>query len=400
MKHVDETRLRIAFANIETAGWTAGGHYLRNVFAALRCLEPQRRPEIILLESEGHGEQNSLVECADHIVMRPKVPYRYSLQQRVARRLPGRIGRLLESKPPLTKILHQSEVKCLFSLEMFGPKFDLPIVSWIPDFQHMHLPQMFSGAEIRERDQLFCRISAEASTIVVSSKSALHDFERFIDKQAFKARLASFVAQIPANIYDIDPATVCARYHLPQRFFYLPNQFWKHKNHQIIVEALAIAVERHPEVTVVCTGNTYDHRHPHYFAQLLATIAERDLRNNILILGLIPHHHTFQLTRQALAVLQPSLFEGWSTTVEEAKSIGKRVIASDIPTHREQDAPQAHYFDPRDPEALAFYLVDMLDNAATGPDTALERTARKQLPGRMRIFGETLLDIFEKTAAI
>ena len=54
-----------------------------------------------------------------------------------------------------------------------------------------------------------------------------------------------------------------------------------------------------------------------------------------------------------IAVVNPSLFEGWSSTVEEAKSMGKRIILSDIPTHREQNPPCGYYFNPGDSASLA-----------------------------------------------
>ncbi|TIN29445.1 hypothetical protein [Mesorhizobium sp.] len=34
-------------------------------------------------------------------------------------------------------------------------------------------------------------------------------------------------------------------------------------------------------------------------------------------------------------LLKPSHIEGWSTTVEEAKSLGTPMLLSDIPLHRE-----------------------------------------------------------------
>ena len=68
---------------------------------------------------------------------------------------------------------------------------------------------------------------------------------------------------------------------------------------------------------------------------------------------MVPREDLYQLIRQSLAVLQPSLFEGWSTTVEEAKSIGKQIILSDLPVHREQVESGARFFDANDPNSLA-----------------------------------------------
>ena len=37
------------------------------------------------------------------------------------------------------------------------------------------------------------------------------------------------------------------------KYFYLPNQFWKHKNHLIVFKALKILKEKDVEVTLVCS---------------------------------------------------------------------------------------------------------------------------------------------------
>ena len=59
------------------------------------------------------------------------------------------------------------------------------------------------------------------------------------------------------------------------------------------------------------------------------------------------------------ALINPSRFEGWSTTVEEAKSFGVPMILSDIDVHREQTGGVARYFGTDDPEALANHLSDV-----------------------------------------
>jgi glycosyltransferase involved in cell wall biosynthesis len=46
--------------------------------------------------------------------------------------------------------------------------------------------------------------------------------------------------------------------------------------------------------------------------------------------------------------------------VEEAKSLGKFVVVSDIPVHREQAPARGMFFDPSDPNSLANILLDIL----------------------------------------
>jgi glycosyltransferase involved in cell wall biosynthesis len=72
---------------------------------------------------------------------------------------------------------------------------------------------------------------------------------------------------------------------------------------------------------------------------------------------MIPLSHVYALLRASTAVINPSRSEGWSTTVEEAKSFGVPLILSDIAVHREQTGGAARYFGTDDPVALADHLT-------------------------------------------
>ena len=61
--------------------------------------------------------------------------------------------------------------------------------------------------------------------------------------------------------------------------------------------------------------------------------------------------HVYALMRTSMALINPSRFKGWSTTVEEAKSFGVPLILSDIDVHREQTDGTARYFGIDDPDA-------------------------------------------------
>ncbi len=55
----------------------------------------------------------------------------------------------------------------------------------------------------------------------------------------------------------------------------------------------------------------------------------------------------------SVAVLNPSLFEGWSTTVEEARALQVPMVLSDLPVHKEQAEGIARFFDRTSAPALA-----------------------------------------------
>jgi glycosyltransferase involved in cell wall biosynthesis len=147
---------------------------------------------------------------------------------------------------------------------------------------------------------------------------------------------------------------------LPLQWFYLPNQFWAHKNHGIVIDALNLLKKQGVHPTIVCTGTTADHRSPHYFGQIQKKIADYHLQDQFIILGLIPYAEVAALAKYSLAMINPSFFEGWSTSVEEAKSLGKRIILSHLPVHLEQAPQKAHYFDPKNAKELAEIMLQVI----------------------------------------
>ncbi len=398
MNRESDKPVNLAFAYLDGHVWTGGFNYLRNLFAAVHSLEKNERPEIALAvpaEATPSGYE-LLTPYVDRVLTMPREPSWPWTLRRWRTNARERLG----MAPTILPYLRAQSVTCLFSMEEYGPHFRMPLLTWIPDFQHCRLPEMFPEEERKERDRRYARIAQNATRVIVSSGDALNDFTQIAPQSVSKARVLSFVAQVPAGLYDSDPVWVCERYNLPQRFFYLPNQFWKHKNHLVVLQALELLHARRPDIVVVCTGDTRDYRHSQYFAQLQDRITETGLNNNFVILGKVPHEDVLQLMRQSVAVLQPSLFEGWSTLVEEVKSIGKRLIISDIPVHREQQPPAAVFFDPRNAEALASCLEEAASSYTAGPDGDLEALARERLPERTRQFGVRLVEIVQEVAQV
>ncbi len=387
----------VAFVSMESGRWTAGTHYLQNLFAALRSLDADEQVEIALI-APTIDIPEGFKPYVDRVLVTAGLQTWPGFWERQWHRTKRRLGIEPEPRSALSAFLRDQGVDVLFSDTEYGPRFDVPLLSWIPDFQHRHLPEMFSTTELENRDRQFLRMARFASRIVLSSQNAFQDLKTFAPASISKARVLPFVAQIPRQVYDSDPEWVCDKYHLPRKFIYLPNQFWKHKNHGVVIDALCKVKKEGVEVAVVCTGNTNDARHPLYFAQLMAQIAEHGLRDRLIILGLAPRDHTFALMRQSLAVLQPSLFEGWSTTVEEAKSLGKSVVLSDLPVHHEQDPPGAIYFDPLDPVGLAECLIQVFAQKQPGPELALEASARTCLSARAKQMGKAFSSIVSDLA--
>ena len=66
------------------------------------------------------------------------------------------------------------------------------------------------------------------------------------------------------------------------------------------------------------------------------------------------------MNANCIALINPSFFEGWSTTVEEAKSLGTKMILSNIKLHLEQ-AKNALFFDPKKVESFQDVILNFIE---------------------------------------
>jgi glycosyltransferase involved in cell wall biosynthesis len=72
--------------------------------------------------------------------------------------------------------------------------------------------------------------------------------------------------------------------------------------------------------------------------------------------------------RVCTALINPSYFEGWSSTVEEARILNVPMLLSDIPVHREQMGNEATFFSPDNAEELANKMKILSANFLTIPE--------------------------------
>lgn len=248
-------------------------------------------------------------------------------------------------------------------------------LNWIPDFQHKYLPEMFDAADLARRDQTYAALT-QRRFLLLSSRAAEADCRKFYPNMRAHTYVWPFSSSL--NEHMIDPGDVRAAFGLPQKFLFAPNQFWKHKDHATLFNAVKIAKDAGVELVLACTGSAADYRHPGHYEGLQAFVRDAGLANNVLFLGMVAHGVLGQLFRQAAAIVQPSRFEGWSTVVEDAKALGRPLILSDLPVHLEQmDSAVSpfHFFKTGDAADLARRLMALWPTLAPGPDLGAEAKA-------------------------
>lgn len=377
--------IRVAFIfNRMDSGWMGGITYLRNLVSATLSIRDRQIEPILIVPQK--MPDNHIADFKGIKILHTPLLDRKSLAW-----IAGKISEkyLLKRNILLENFLRKHDIRILSHSPRLGAKSEFPNLYWIPDFQHKRRPDFFDATEVARRDATHERAVAEAHWVVLSSQDALRDLKTYVPAGASKSSVLPFVSGIQSTSFGgLELNALEAKYDFSAPYFHLPNQYWAHKNHATVIRAVAILKARGIKATVVSTGAPSDYRHPEFFATIEKLIADLDVGDLYKVLGLVDYSDMGGLMANSVAVINPSYFEGWSTSVEEAKAMGKAIILSNIPVHLEQAPARGAYFDPDSPEELA----DAMANALLAFDPAHEETniAEAKDTNRMKFiaFGE------------
>lgn len=353
--------MRIAFIyHFDDQTWTGGRNYFASLFSAMH----RRDPSVELVLITGSRTQTTLPQ--DHPYL--KVVRTSMLDRKQPLWVLRQALRLLSGRrhdPLLGSLIDRLGIDVLsHSQPLLSRGSKAVALAWLPDFQFLHLPHLWPEAELARIRKGFEEVCRNSDGIIVSSQDAQRDLRSFAPWYAKPVHVLHFtplqmsLAELPEEL------ALRERHGITGPYAFLPNQFWAHKNHAIVVDALRLLRDRGTPVTVVCTGKPFDPRQPDHVDHLMARVREQGLENLFRVLGVVPYADMVGLMRYAHVVINPSRFEGWSTTVEESKAMGKRLVLSDIPVHREQEAAFATYFNKDDPEDLARVLGEAMSEPA------------------------------------
>lgn len=120
-----------------------------------------------------------------------------------------------------------------------------------------------------------------------------------------------------------DKATVLRKYGLEEGYFFYPAQFWAHKNHVRILEALALLRDRGERPAAVFAGGDQGNR-----AYVEATTDRLGLHEQVRFLGFVPAEDMRGLYEGAGAVVMPTYFGPTNIPPLEAWAAGKPLIYS------------------------------------------------------------------------
>lgn len=285
------------------------------------------------------------------------------------------------------------------TMATLGPGFPVPWLGYIYDFQHRHLPGNFGADDCYKREMSFAGILKDAPAVIVNSRAVKGDVARFYPWSAPDRVVAlPFAPHAAAGWLETSSRPIRDVHALPSRYFLVSNQFWIHKDHMTAIRALELLGSA-SDCGLVCTGATDDYRRPGHFDEIMRSVERLGLAGRIRMLGHIPKRDQIEVMKGALAVVQPTLFEGGpgGGCVYDAVALGVPVLLSDIPVNREATGDWIRFFPPGNAAALARLMADVSREAPARPAAAeLEARAATNLAR----LGDALLEAIDRALAV
>lgn len=355
------TMIKVGFLLNFPLDYKGGINYLKNLFYAINKFHTDK-VEITMFVSSDISEEYlnmfspyaSIVKT--NLLKRKSVPWFFSKVT----------GRFFDYDLFTYNLLMKHKIDVISHSNFIFPNKKIKSLNWIPDFQYIHYSDLWTEGQLSATKKLHENLIKKSDAIVLSSHAAFDDFKINHIEHQQKVGVLNFVSQpdqeIEVLLKNEGEDQIKGTYHIDRPFFYMPNQFWSHKNHKVVFEAVKILKGKGLNPLVLTSGLMSDYRNGNnHVEQLKQFVTDNSLSGNILFLGLIPYNHVIKLILMADCIINPSFFEGWSSTVEEAKTVGKRILLSNIPVHIEQAPQFGIYFNPNNAIELAVGMERVID---------------------------------------
>lgn len=389
--------LKAGLVALDTDGkWLGGRYYLQHLVKAVKSLPVSEQISFTDVWWQKKPTEDPFAEVRQYLGESTVVQFPTTLAGRFKRK----IRRGLRGHADARDLFIDAGIDAVFPIRPCEAP-GVPFVFWLSDFQYRHMPELFGDALCRWYEDYFAENVAAADQVVVSSEHTLKDMEQVFPAAIAKTSVVRFCSVPDDCWFSRDPLEVATKFGLGGKFFVLSNQFSHHKNHEVVFRAVQLLKTEGLEITVACTGSTFGFRGQGYFEKLQEYIKQNSLEANIRILGMLPREEQVALMRRSIGMLQPSAFEGWSTVVEDAKTLGKTILVSGIKVHREQlGLEHKYYLELSDPEAWARGIREVWQYGTEGSSPMDESKGRAYLDSAVRLSGRSIADAIRKAVAL
>jgi glycosyltransferase involved in cell wall biosynthesis len=261
---------------------------------------------------------------------------------------PGRLWKPVA--PTVRELMGKLQIGCTKGAIWHSTYYTMPPNKWrgpvlvtVADMIHERLPHLFSGPwydQFREQKR---RSVLAADVVICISEATRQDLQCFYNLNSDSVQVIHLAH---SDIFKRQeyPA-IEAAWSIEKRPFLLYVGLRAHyKNFEGLIRAYSVWPQRN-DVTLVVVGKPWTASEEAYLAAL-------GIQGRVQVLTGVDDKMLLRLYNQAVALVYPSLYEGFGIPLLEAMACGCPVIASRIPSTVEVAGEQPIYFEPVHLESL------------------------------------------------
>jgi glycosyltransferase involved in cell wall biosynthesis len=197
-------------------------------------------------------------------------------------------------------------------------------ITTMHDVQEIYFPEYFDAESRAYRATNYLHTLRKADAVVVSFEHIKNDLIKYF--------------QVPENLIQIIPPDFTQLWikdylhttpvdrqslSLPSKYIFYPANYWPHKNHKRLIEAIALVKRDHPDIHLMLSGYGTDNSEA-----LNKQINDLRLNDSITLAGLVSTEILFAFYKYSHGVVVPTLYEAGSFPVIEAMQLGIPVICA------------------------------------------------------------------------
>ena len=244
---------------------------------------------------------------------------------------------------------------------LYTDKYNYIFTVW--DLCHrdfMEFPEVRENRAFESREKTYQHALTKAVAVIVDSELGKENVIRCygVDPERLEILPCSPAPEtrLDNDTYQAGFVDIKQKYQINGDYIYYPAQFWAHKNHVYILEAIVLLKEKHDiELYAVFSGSDKGN-----LGHVLAVAESLGIKHLVKCVGFVSNEEIPYLYKQSLALVMPTYFGPTNLPPLEAFQLGVPVVYSDLPGLREQVGDAALLVDLSSPQSLVDQLLSLL----------------------------------------
>lgn len=252
---------------------------------------------------------------------------------------------------PLRLFTQKIKLDLFFSLTHYSPSFSpVPTIPTIHDLGYLTYQDQFNKKDLYQLINWTRQSIKKATRIIAVSEFTKNEIAKIYSIPKNKISVAYNGVGKSRNVSSRISQKILQKFNIQKPYFLYLGTLKPNKNIPFIIKSMV----DFPDIKLVIAG-----KKGWLFDEIFKVVSDLKLEKQIIFTDFINETEKWVLYKNALALVIPSLYEGFGIPAIEAQECGLPVIASDIPVYQEILGDSAILVNPNNQKELSKALTDI-----------------------------------------